>query len=362
MGRRLGLALCLIGALLSGRALATDAAGGTGAEEAARDRLRSALERAQAGDAEANFEAGWYYESGVGTARDAAAAVRHYRVAAESDVAGAQFALGLALQRGEGVEKANPEQAVAWLRRAAALNHTGAINALAAATFAGSGTKRDPAAAVAWYRRSAALGDALGQYNVGYAYHMGVPEAGVAQDDEVALRWYMAAAELGLPTAQYTVGACYAEGAGAPANETEALRWFHLAAQSGSPEAMNTLGLWHSIGRGTGGADQRRATEWYLLAAESGDAKGQFVAGYRLLKGDGGKDAERAFDLLRRAAAQGHANAAQFLAAYTDAERARNRRAADEEQSAADAEAEARAEAGREADSGNGPEEAKDEL
>lgn len=334
MARRLRFALCVFCALLSAPARAADAARG---ETTARDQLRAVLERAQGGDAEASFEAGWYYESGFGTARDAAAAVRHYRVAAGSDVPGAQFALGLALQRGEGVQEADPVQGVSWLRRAAALNHTGAMNALAAATFAGSDTARDPVAAVAWYRRSAALGDALGQYNVGYAYHMGVPEADVPQDDEAALRWYMAAAELGLATAQYTVGACFAEGAGAPANDTEALRWFHLAARSGSPEAMNTLGLWHSIGRGTV-ADQGRATEWYLLAAESGDAKGQFVAGYRLLRGDGGaKDAERALALLRHAAAQGHASAAEFLAAYADAERARDRSAADEEQSAADA-------------------------
>ena len=60
---------------------------------------------AEQGDADAQFNLGAAYREGDGVPKDAAEAVRWYRLAAEQGHAGAQGSLGVAYQNGEGVPR-----------------------------------------------------------------------------------------------------------------------------------------------------------------------------------------------------------------------------------------------------------------
>jgi TPR repeat protein len=70
--------------------------------------------RAEAGDAEAQFDLGFMYYEGEGVPEDHAEAVRWYRLAADQGLAEAQFNLGLMYGNGEGVPQ-DDVQAHMWL-------------------------------------------------------------------------------------------------------------------------------------------------------------------------------------------------------------------------------------------------------
>ena len=76
------------------------------------------LERAEMGDAEAQYNLGDTYANGIGVTKDDEEAVKWYRKAAEQGHAEAQFSLGLMYAFGEGVAK-DLEEAVKWYRKAA---------------------------------------------------------------------------------------------------------------------------------------------------------------------------------------------------------------------------------------------------
>ncbi len=74
---------------------------------------------AQQGHAGAQFNLGVAYSKGQGVPQDDAEAVRWYRLAAEQGHAGAQFNLGVAYSKGQGVPQ-DDVQAYMWLNLAAA--------------------------------------------------------------------------------------------------------------------------------------------------------------------------------------------------------------------------------------------------
>ena len=181
---------------------------------------------AEAGDAEAQFNLGGMYVTGVGVPQDAAAAVAWYRRAAEQGNATAQNNLGAMYAEGVGVPP-DAAAAVAWYRRAAEQGNAAAQSNLGGMYDQGVGVPPDAAAAVAWYRRAAEQGHARAQYNLGGMYREG---RGVPQDAAGAVAWYRRAAEQGHARAQYNLGGMYSEGLGVPPDAVEAHMWLTLAA------------------------------------------------------------------------------------------------------------------------------------
>ena len=110
--------------------------------------------KAVAGDAQAQNELGWRYRNGLGTAKDAAAAIGWFRKSADQGYPNAQRHLGLAYLFGDGVAE-------------------------------------DPATAVRWLTLSAKQEDAAAEYFLGQCYQEGV---GVAKDIDVGFRWQYRAA------------------------------------------------------------------------------------------------------------------------------------------------------------------------
>ena len=75
-------------------------------------------DKAQQGDAEAQFYLGVCYYNGEGVNQDYSQAVYWWRKAAEQGLAEAQYNLGVCYERGEGVNQ-DYSQAVYWYRKAA---------------------------------------------------------------------------------------------------------------------------------------------------------------------------------------------------------------------------------------------------
>ncbi len=80
--------------------------------------LRWYFDRAEAGDAGAQFLLGLKYETGTDVARDLSAAADWYEKAAAQGNVEAQFKLATLLDRGQGRE-ADPQAAAQWYERAA---------------------------------------------------------------------------------------------------------------------------------------------------------------------------------------------------------------------------------------------------
>lgn len=115
--------------------------------------LRLLMPLAEAGNASAQYNLGFLYDSGRGAPQDQQMAAFWYGKSAEQGHASAQFNLGVAYSKGEGVVKDDPR-------------------------------------ALYWYRKSADQGDTRGQYNLGLAYAKG---EGVPMDDEQSYFWLLLA-------------------------------------------------------------------------------------------------------------------------------------------------------------------------
>ena len=108
-------------------------------------------------------------------------------------MAQAQYNLGLLYESGVGVPR-SLTTATAWWEKAAEQGHADAQVQLATQYFLGRGAPKDWKLAARWYEAAAENGDAGAQYIIGSFYEHG---DGVAQDLRKALDWYVLAARQG---------------------------------------------------------------------------------------------------------------------------------------------------------------------
>jgi TPR repeat protein len=238
--------------------------------------------KAEAGDAQAEYELGIAYHNGLGVPKDVRKASHWWRKAAEHGSTEGQFNLGVLYASGDGVPMDQTE-AVKWYRMAAERGKPDAQVLLGLAYISGDGVSQDKAAAVMWFRKAAEQGDARGQNFLGFAYHRG---DGVRKDDDQAVQWYRKAANQGNAESQYSLGLAHEFGTGAPKNPTEAVKWYRMAAEQGDPKAQTRLGLAFEFGKGAP-MDQTEAVKWYRMAAEQGYALAQGSLGIAYSNGHG---------------------------------------------------------------------------
>ena len=100
------------------------------------------------------------------TAEDSEKALKALRQKAENGDAEAQFNLGYMYANARLVQQDNA-RAAAWYRKAADQGHANAQNSLAEAYATGRGVPRDDAQAVAWYRAAAERGHPNAQFRLG---------------------------------------------------------------------------------------------------------------------------------------------------------------------------------------------------
>ena len=168
--------------------------------------LRSLLQRANAGDAAAQYEVGRLHQNGEGgMAKDEAAALKLYQAAANQGEASAQFALGEFFKLGR------------------------------------AGLQRDETRAAQLYKSAAAKGYAPAQTAFGTMLQEGL--GGLGKDETEAVRFFSAAAEQNYAPAQTHLGWMHQNGLGGlEPDEDEAVRLYRLAARQGSALAQHYLG------------------------------------------------------------------------------------------------------------------------
>lgn len=170
----------------------------------------------------------------------------------------------------------------------------------------GNGVPKSDREAVEWIVEAAHQHNALAQVYLGACYSDGHV---VPQDDNQAFKWFFASAEQGCADAQCMLGLCYTAGIGTTENEEEALKWYTKAAEQNYSVAQFELGWYYEDVV----QDYVLAVDWYSKAANQGDKDAQYALGLCYYNGKGVRiDYDRAFGLIKQAAAQGNEEAIKF--------------------------------------------------
>ena len=141
---------------------------------------------------------------------------------AESGDAFAEYNLGRAYLHGKGVT-GDYKEAVKWFIKSAEQGNSFGQNAQGVCYRDGLGVSKDEKEAVKWFIKSSEQGNMKAQYNLGHCYQTG---KGVAKDEKQAVKLYTKAAEQEYAVALYKLGGCYHQGVGVGKDEKEALKWY----------------------------------------------------------------------------------------------------------------------------------------
>lgn len=139
----------------------------------------------------------------------------------------------------------------------------------------------EPEQALNWYRKSAALGDALGQYNLAVAYENGI---GGPVDVDKAIEFYRKAMDQGDSFAAYNLAVLYDEGKLVDRDMAQAIKFYETAVKGGNVDAMVNLAITLEKGDGVT-VDKAAALALFEQAAARGDLQAVEQAA-RLRKAD----------------------------------------------------------------------------
>jgi TPR repeat protein/membrane protease YdiL (CAAX protease family) len=263
------------------------------------------LPAAQAGDADAQYTLGFFYEHTLPGLRDYAQAADWYRRAADQGFAPAQVNLATMLRFGLGV---HPDLAAstALLQKAAAQGEVNAERDLALRYYYGSGIAASARDAFAWFYAAAQQDDSYAERYLGFLYENGF---GTPRDETAAFAWYYAAARHDDPVAERHLGFIYERGTGTDRDDNAAFAWTYAAARHDDAVAERHLGVLYQQGIGTA-RDDHAAFAWTYASARHGDAAGEQNLGYMYDSGIGvERDNAAAFAWYYAAARQGDAQA-----------------------------------------------------
>lgn len=188
-------------------------------------------------DPEEEYRKGIGLLGGARAGMDAFEAVACLKRAAALGHAEALAKLGECYQKGVGVER-DMTKAAECFEEAAAAGSPAAMNSLALFCLWGLGRKKDPERAVDLYRRAAESGDAAAANNLGHCYESGT---GVEPDPANAVAWYETAAKKGYAEGMNSLGLCYERGIGVPKDRDRAAEYYRQAAELGHAGAKKNL-------------------------------------------------------------------------------------------------------------------------
>ena len=228
-------------------------------------------------------------------------AFKWYKIAADNGNAVAQNNLGYMYETGQGVEQ-NYAKAIEYYTKAAEQGHADAQNNLGCIYGKGQSVKQNYAKAIEYYTKAAEQGNAYAQINLGYVYETG---QGVEQNYAKAMEYYTKAAEQGNADAQNNLGVMYENGKGAEQDYAKAVGFYTKAADQGNAYAQYNLGLMYHNGQGVE-QDYAKAVEFYTKSSDQGYADAQHNLGFMYQNGQGvEKDYGKAVELYAKAAENG---------------------------------------------------------
>jgi TPR repeat protein len=307
------------------------------------ENLPAVLRRAEAGEAEAQYQAGLAYQFALGTARDDLAARGWFAKAAAQDHARALASLGYMLVVGAGgpVDSVGAERA---LRRAGELGEAtawanlaelilrdrpaeaaqalalleraiqaGAVNAryrLGRLLIEGELLPPDPARGRRLLEDAASGGNPFAEVYLAYLIY----ESGDAAQARHGLALAQRAATAELAAGANELGRYYQTGFGTPPDAKRAAALFARAGELGEPTG------WFNLARLQADPQQAvfslaQARQTAIRAADQGHIGAAAMAGLMLFRGEGGmRDRAGALPYLRLAAEGGNADAQNMLA------------------------------------------------
>jgi TPR repeat protein len=222
-----------------------------------------------------------------------------YLMASKLNHPAATYRSAVCNEIGAGTKK-DPNRAVLFYRKAAALGDTAAMYKLGMILLGGSlHQPRNPREAIVWLRRAASQAD---EDNPHALHELAMlherPNNGVVPcDPNMARELYTQAAQLGYAPSQFKLGSCHEFGTLAcPIDPRRSIGWYTRAAEKGDPEAELALSGWYLTGSGewkdwrarqllTDGLEgvlKQSDTEAYLWgrkAANKGLAKAEYAVG-----------------------------------------------------------------------------------
>jgi len=186
--------------------------------------------------------------------------IRDLAKKANGDCGEAALRLFLHYRDGTGGVEKNDELFRQWLTRAAELGDANAQYNLGLRHY----IERDYDAASEWYLKAAAQNHTGAMNYLGWLYYEGL---GVEKNKATAAQWFLGVALKGNADAQnrYEVYLLH------DLHEyVEAMKWFERAAEQGHSLAMSNIALNYCLGQGVE-PDVVKAQEWLTKAAEHGD-------------------------------------------------------------------------------------------
>ncbi|MDK9704394.1 MAG: SEL1-like repeat protein [Sulfuritalea sp.] len=259
------------------------------------------VRKARQGDAEAQWQVGMTY-AGLG---DYARAVPMLLSSASAGHARAANLLGWLHEDGRGTEK-SIEQARHWYRIAADQGEADAMSALGRLLLQGKQPEAHEAARQL-FERSARLGDADGQYFLGW---MLAAPIGGQRDDATAFGWFIKAANQGHVGGQLAAATHLLAGRGVSMDKKAAGDWLIRAAETQDPVAHYLLG---QLRLGAEEADLERVHSSFRVAAVAGHREAQFALATLLAKSPVDADKKEAAGWFAKAHEAGHIAAANRL-------------------------------------------------
>ena len=261
--------------------------------------LEALEKKAEAGDADAQWELGDALRFGRNTVIDHAAAAKWYAKAAEQNHPKAQYALSGLNREGLGVARdvAKADQlvrdALPSLKKLAEADDVRAQLMYGDLIFDGIGIEQDKVAGLEWFKKAADQGYARAIYILGYHTKQG---DGTAPDEkkaealfaEALKKLVVIANEKNDAAAQNLVGLMHSSGWGTPPDHAKAIAWYKKAAEKEHTSAQFNIGIQYVNGRGVL-RDGAKAVEWYQRAAKHNHLWARYYLGRHYKSGEGVK-------------------------------------------------------------------------
>lgn len=189
--------------------------------------INQLVQRADQGDAVAQFEIGYMYHNGLDTSVDYARALKWYELSAAQGYAPAVFNLGLLYYNGQGVPQNFKTALNLFLQAAGSPDATGARAKyqIGIMCFNGQGTNKNRQRALKWHQDAINSGsyEALAEfarlYEIGYR-----PKETI----DNALKYYVSAAKAGDKDAAYRAAVIYESMTGSK-NKEKAQKFYKMA-------------------------------------------------------------------------------------------------------------------------------------
>ena len=207
------------------------------------------------------------------------------KMAAESGDANAQYDLAWMYDTGgdNKILAKDTRKAAEWYEKAAVQGHVKAQAGLGMLYVNGDGMHKDYVKGVDWLQKASAQGNADAQLNLGWLYRDG---KGIPKDPAKALEWWQNAAERGFPHALFTLGVMYNKGEGVPRDVAKAVEYWQMAVMQGYPDAQFNLGSMYYFGEGVPKDVDKAVGLWQRAAAHANtDAQYNLALAYYLGSG-----------------------------------------------------------------------------